>query len=115
MKLLNREKATQWVPRLYSDGLQSFALHVKGDAMTSPSGHMDSFREGDIVQFDNDRIVKHGDYVIAILPNSKEATFKQYVVDGGIRYLKPLNPQYPITQIDDDTKICGVMVYHIGR
>lgn len=57
-----------------------------------------------------DKEPTHGDFVIAILPKSKEATFKQYVEDGGIRYLKPLNPQYPLTQLDKGTSICGVVV-----
>ena len=112
--LLDRDKVTEWVPRMYSDGLQSFALHVKGDSMVSPYGHMDSYREGDYVQFDNDHNPAHGKYVVAILPGAKEAIFRQYVIEGGIPYLKPLNPQYPLVQIDENTKICGVMVYYIG-
>ncbi|OGT57568.1 MAG: hypothetical protein A3F14_05555 [Gammaproteobacteria bacterium RIFCSPHIGHO2_12_FULL_43_28] len=111
--LLDRSKVTDWVPRMYNDGLQSFALYVKGDSMTSPYGHMDSFREGDLVQFDNDHTPSNGKYVIAILPGVNEAIFRQYVIDGGIQYLKPLNPQYPLIQIDDKTRICGVMIYYI--
>lgn len=45
-----------------------------------------------------------------MLPRAKEATFKQYVVDAGIGYLKPLNPQYPMVQINDATHVCGVIV-----
>jgi len=48
------------------------------------------------------------------LPQSKEATFKQYVLDGDIRYLKPLNPQYPLVEIDDSTHVCGVIVGHLN-
>lgn len=114
INLLDREKVTEWVPRMYSEGLVSFALYVKGDSMTSPYGHMDSFREGTLVQFDNDIKPSHGKYVIAILPDAKEAIFREYVIEGGIKYLKPLNPQYPLVQIDDATKICGVMGYYIG-
>ncbi len=113
--LLDRKKITEWVPRMYSEGLQSFALYVRGDSMTSPYGHMDSFREGDLVQFDNDHKATHGKYVIAILSGAREAIFRQYINEGGIQYLKPLNPQYPLVKIDDDTKICGVMVYYIGK
>lgn len=81
--------------------------------MTSPYGHMDSFRDGDLVQFDNDHTPTNGKYVIAILPGASEAIFRQYVIDGGIQYLKPLNPQYPLIQIDEKTRICGVMIYYI--
>jgi SOS-response transcriptional repressor LexA len=73
-----------------------------------------NYREGDLVQFDTDIEPEHGKYVIAILAGANEAIFRQYVVDGGIKYLKPLNPQYPLIQIDDETRICGVMAYYIG-
>lgn len=80
--------------------------------MTAPLGQK-SFYEGDTIIVDPEKTAEDGKYVIALLPKSKEATFKQYVIDGGIRYLKPLNPQYPITQIDDSTHICGVVVAQI--
>jgi SOS-response transcriptional repressor LexA len=47
-----------------------------------------------------------------ITEGNKEATFKQYVVDGGVAYLKPLNPQYPIAQLDKTTIIYGVILRH---
>ena len=40
----------------------------------------------------------------------EEATFKEYVEDAGIRYLKPLNPQYPTIKMDETMHICGVVV-----
>src|SRR3990167_7233719 len=80
IRLLDRDKVTEWVPRMYADGLQGFAFYVKGDVMTSPYGHMDSFREGDLVQFDVDIEPEHGKYVIAILAGANEAIFRQYVV-----------------------------------
>lgn len=86
-----------------------FALRVKGDAMVAPTGHARSFHEGDILIADPDKDATHGSYVIVMLPGSQEATFKQYVVDGGTRYLKPLNPQYPMVQIGKDAQICGVV------
>lgn len=104
----------EYLPNLYTDKLNLYALRIKGDTMTSPSGHMIGFREGDIIQVDPCEEPKDGDFVVAVLPGANEATFKQYVIDGGIRYLKPLNPQYPLITIDDKTKICGVATYSIG-
>lgn len=112
---LNPKKVTAWVPHLFTDKLNCFALQIKGDSMTAPSGHMTSFKDGDIVQFTTDRKAEHGNYVIAILSNAKEATFKQYVEDGGMKFLKPLNPQYPIIPIDKDTQICGVLTAHFSQ
>jgi SOS-response transcriptional repressor LexA len=100
----------EWLPHFYTDQPRWFALRIKGDAMTAPLGHSKSFHEGDIIIVDPEKPAKHGSYVIVLLSRTKEATFKQYVVDGGVRYLKPLNPQYPMTEIDDSTHVCGVVV-----
>lgn len=89
-------------------------MRVKGDSMTAPLSHSKSFHEGEIIIVDPDKHVTNGNYVITVLPSSNEAIFKQYVVDGGVRYLKPLNPQYPIIQIDENTSICGVVSAHIS-
>jgi SOS-response transcriptional repressor LexA len=32
------------------------------------------------------------------------------VIDSGRRYLKPLNPQYPMIEMDEDFQIIGVVV-----
>ena len=85
-----------------------YALRVKGDSMTAPSGNK-SFHAGDIILVDPEATPKHGDFVIAVLPKSKEATFKQFVIDGGKKYLKPLNTQYPLTVISKTNCICGVV------
>jgi SOS-response transcriptional repressor LexA len=90
-----------------------FALKVKGDAMVAPVGHIRSFYEGDILIVDPDKKPTHGSYVIALLPDSQEATFKQYVVDGGVKYLKPLNPQYPMAKIDADVQVLGVVMSYL--
>lgn len=52
----------------------------------------------------------NGCKVIAKIPGSNEVTFTEYREDGGSRYLKPLNPQYPTIQIDEKTLICGVII-----
>lgn len=103
------EEIKKSVPHFYSDNSRWYALQIKGDSMAAPLGHK-SFHEGDIIIVDPDQTVKHGGFVIALLPRAKEVTFKQYVVDGGVRYLKPLNPQYPLIQINESTHMCGVIV-----
>ncbi len=40
---------------------------------------------------------------------SNEATIKKLVIDGPKRYLKPLNPAYPVIEIDSSCTICGVV------
>lgn len=89
-------------------GPQGFALRVRGDSMTNPNGSP-SFPEGSLIIVDPSRIAENGSYVIARLDDSDEATFKQLVIDGGHRYLKPLNPRYPILEINGNCTICGVV------
>ncbi|MEN2769800.1 S24 family peptidase [Escherichia coli] len=42
--------------------------------------------------------------------STNEATFKKYISDMGKAFLKPLNPQYPIIEMDNDCEIVGVVV-----
>ncbi|TYN14394.1 LexA family transcriptional repressor, partial [Salmonella enterica subsp. enterica serovar Typhimurium] len=44
------------------------------------------------------------------LEDENEATFKKLVMDTGRRFLKPLNPQYPMIEISGNCKIIGVVV-----
>ena len=37
-------------------------------------------------------------------------SFKQIVVDGGRRFLKPLNARYPVVPINGNAMIVGVVV-----
>ncbi len=87
-------------------------MRVISDAMTSPLGQVKSFHEGCLI-INPEKTANHGDYVVVLVPRTKEITFKQYVIDGSVSYLKPLNPQYPITQIDKRTKIVGVAISSI--
>jgi SOS-response transcriptional repressor LexA len=107
---LKKDEIKESLPHFCTDKPRWYALRVKGDSMTAPLGNSRSFREGDIIIVDPDKEAVHGDFVVALLQRSKEATFKQYVSDGGIRYLKPLNTQYPIAQLDKGTHISGVVV-----
>lgn len=106
----SKKAANESLPHFFTDQPHWYALPVKGDAMTASLGQQKSFCEGEMLIVNPDKEPTHGDFVIAVLPKAKDATFKQYVEDGGIRYLKPLNPQYPLTQLDKSTSICGVVV-----
>lgn len=86
----------------------SFWLTVKGDSMTSPVGF--TVPEGMIILVDPEEEAKSGKLVVAKLINENEATFKKYVEDAGRKFLKALNPQYPITEINGNCKIIGVVV-----
>lgn len=86
-----------------------YALKVLGDSMTNP-GTGRSYPTGCIIFVDPEAEAKTGDRVIARLPRTNEATFKVLVEDAGKQFLSPINPQYPIIEITEETHICGKVV-----
>ena len=86
----------------------SFWLQVDGESMTAPTGL--SIPEGTYVLFDTGREPLNGSLVIAKLSDSNEATFKKLIIDGSQKYLKGLNPQWPLTPINGNCRIIGVAV-----
>lgn len=86
----------------------AFWLEVEGDSMTAPMGL--SIPEGTFVLFDTGREAVNGNLVIAKLVDDNEATFKKLVIDGSQKYLKGLNPQWPMTPINGNCKIIGVAI-----
>ncbi|HHQ6589182.1 TPA: LexA family protein [Serratia fonticola] len=87
---------------------EAFWLLVEGDSMTAPVGL--SIPEGTYVLFDTGREPNNNSLVIAKLQDSNEATFKKLIIDGGVRYLKGLNPAWPLTPINGNCRIVGVAV-----
>lgn len=89
-------EADEWLPCLSTHGPRTFALRVRGDSMTASYGR--TYPDGCLIYVDPDQRggVVSGDRVIARLDGSDEVTFKVFVDEAGHRFLKPLNPQYPI-------------------
>ncbi|MNE16397.1 putative HTH-type transcriptional regulator [compost metagenome] len=87
---------------------EAFWLEVEGDSMTAPMGL--SIPEGTFVLFDTGREAANGNLVIAKLVDDNEATFKKLVIDGSQKFLKGLNPQWPMTPINGNCKIIGVAI-----
>lgn len=101
---LNTDEITTWVPATRKVSRRAFALHLADDSMEP------EFCNGDIVIADPDVPVTTNRFVVVRMPGELKATFKQLVIDGGRKYLKPMNPRYPIIPIDDTVGICGVVV-----
>lgn len=51
-----------------------------------------------------------GKFYIAKLLSTGETTFKQYIRDGGMGFLQPLNNAFPVLQITDNVQIIGQVV-----
>lgn len=88
-------------------GPRAYALRVEGDSMTNPHG-APSIPDGSIVIIDPDIEAIPGRIVVAKIKGEDEATLKKLVKDGPRYYLKPLNPAYPMIEVDDRFIICGV-------
>jgi SOS-response transcriptional repressor LexA len=83
---------------------RAFALRVRGDSMAP------DFPDGCIIVVDPGRPHRSGDYVVAIKAGWSEPTFKRYVLDAGVAYLKSINPAYRQIELDPDAEIVGVVV-----
>ncbi|WFQ81308.1 LexA family transcriptional regulator [Xenorhabdus sp. SF857] len=108
VKPYHRKSIDGWHKTTVSCSGDSFWLEVKGDSMTSPSGL--SIPEGMMILVDPEITPTNRKLVVAKLGDENEVTFKQYIVDAGNHYLKPLNPQYRMVSINGNCKIIGVVV-----
>lgn len=104
------DDAEIWLPCAASHSSQTYALRVRGLSMFNQHERR-SFRDGDIIFVDPAKDAENGSLVIAKLVDSQEATFKQLVMEGKRRFLKPLNPAWPepIIELGTDAMICGVV------
>ena len=99
--------ATDWIecPKK-RHGSRTVALKVSGESMEP------DYQNGDIIYVDPDVAAVHGKDVVVRLVDRNEAAFRRLVVESELRYLKPLNPNWPdkFTHIPDDARIVGVVV-----
>lgn len=85
----------------------TFVLKVQGISMEP------TFRDGDLIFVDPEVEWRHGAYVVARLNDQNEATFKQLVIEGSHKFLKPLNPNWPeqLIPINGNCTIVGVVIF----
>lgn len=86
----------------------AYWLRVEGDAMTAPTGL--SIAAGMLVLVDSGVEVDAGKLVVARPSGSDQGLFRQLVQEGGQRFLKPLNPTYPMMLCADDCELVGVVM-----
>ena len=85
----------------------AYVLRVHGISMEP------RFHDGDLIFVDPHVEPIGGRYVVVMLEDSNEATFKQLIVEGGRQYLTALNPDWPnrIIEVNQNARICGVVVF----
>lgn len=88
---------------------KTFALKVKGESM------LPKFEENEIIFIDPEVQPMTGKYVIAMLDDENEATFKQLIIDGNKKYLKAINPDWPVKflEINGNCTIVGIVISSI--
>lgn len=88
-------------------GPMTYILRVIGDSM------IDEYRPGDMIFVDPEVAPVHGDDVVALLIDSGETTFKRLVEDGGQKFLKALNKNWPdqYVKIDGNCSIIGTVIF----
>lgn len=97
----------QMVPTTSEVSSLAFALQIQDDSMESPSGI--SFPNGVIIIADPDQVATLDCFMVVTTSHDKEASLKQLVSDGNKRYLKPLNPRYPIVEFTVNTTVYGIV------
>lgn len=97
-------EADEFYPTTAKVGINAYALKVRGDSMEP------KFPDGCIIIVDPSKEAINNSYVVVREADTDEATFKQLQIDGSRKYLKPLNPRYPVMELRAETLICGVVV-----
>jgi SOS-response transcriptional repressor LexA len=85
----------------------TFALRVQGVSMEP------KFQSGDLIFVDPLAQVENGSFVIARLDDENQATFKQLIIEGEQKFLKPLNKDWPdqLIAINGNCTIVGKVVF----
>ena len=85
----------------------TFILRVEGASMEP------RFYNGDLIFVDPAVVAESGKHVVVKLEDTDEAAFKQLIIEGGRKYLKALNPDWPerITEMSETAIVCGVVVF----
>lgn len=90
--------ADEWLDCPVSYGEGTFILQVRGTSMYNPDARSpnDSYADGEYIYCDPTKVPpRHGQDVIARLPDRDETTFKRFQMEGNTKYLIPLNPNWP--------------------
>ncbi len=84
-------------------GDRTFCLRVVGDSMEP------KVPESSIIFVDPDHGATNGSLAVVRLDEEHQATFKKLVMDGDRQFLTPINPRYPVMEVNTPATICGVV------
>ncbi len=101
----NPGDADEWLMSDHNAGPHGYWLEIKGPSM------LPTFTPGMriLVRPEGFDLVS-GKYYVAKLLDTGETTFKQYLRDGGMGYLQPLNQAFPVIPIDEGVAMVGLVI-----
>ena len=107
--VLRDAEVDEYLPPIKECGRNGYGLIVTGISM------LPKFEPEDRIYVNPDFQVidlKTGDLVIVSCAGDNEATFKQLIVEGTTKYLKPLNPKWDeqIIKLTEDCRLVGKVV-----
>lgn len=88
-----------------------FLLQVRGDSMSRSPGR--SYYDGMFIVVDPDCSKDPNDLnrKVVVARVREMATLKEFVLDGGMAYLKPWNTSYPVLQVTEEVEIIGLVIH----
>lgn len=103
--------AEAWIDFDGQASSSAFCLRVRGRSMESPDGREPTFPDGCLIAVEPRRRPKSMEFAVFRFADTDEATFKQYVVNGPLKLLKPLNPdpEYKIIALSPDAQLVGTV------
>jgi len=107
--VLKDTKIDEHLPPLKECGKNGYGLIVVGNSMRPDFKPGDRiYVNPDIQTFD----LQTDDLVIIACCGETEATFKKLIIEGGNKYLQPLNPDWPeqIIKLTEDCRLVGKVV-----
>ena len=87
--------------------LEPYALRVIGDSMEP------EFPDGCVIIVDPGGVARDGAYVVVDFAG--DVFFRQLVIDGERRFLKPVNAKYGGFELTGEYNVRGVVVQRAGR
>jgi len=97
----------EWFPSPENATDTGYWLRVQGDSMTCLGNP--SFPAGSLILVRPESDIINGKYYVVEFDNG-EKTFKQYVEDAGLKYLRPLNAGYRTIEIDGNCRFLGRVI-----
>lgn len=101
---LKKQNWSDWTTTDHDVSPNAFALKIQGDAMAP------RFPDHTILIVEAQREPAHRDFVIVHGKNQTTPVFRQLIIEGQDKYLRPLNAEFKTLEMDKDHRILGVVI-----